>query len=113
MSHIYSESYDEMPQFLASNVGKRLVTVQVPQSMGVQDGNRLMVKAGTIFPVNDATAKGVLYTPVDVTHGDHAGSLMVAGYVYGNRLPVAPADTAKTALAANGLHFEDAVGMVR
>lgn len=116
MSHINTQTFDLMPQFIASAVGLRQITRQISQSMGVQDHDRLIVPAGTIYPANDATAIGVLTEPVDVTYGDHEGSVIVGGHLYGNRLPVAPADTAKTAMAANGLGgvlFENAVGMVR
>ena len=113
MSYINVEKYDEMPQFLASSVGLRQSTQQIPQSMGVQDGNKKIVPAGTMFPSNDASAVGVIFEPVDVTKGDHAGSVVIGGHLYGNRLPAAPAAAAKAALQANGLYFEDAVGMVR
>jgi hypothetical protein len=105
-----------MPQFLASAVGLRTITRQIPQSMGKQDGDKLLVPAGTIFPANDNTAIGILTEPVDVTKGDHEGSVIVAGHLYGNRLPIAPADAAKTAMGANGyggVLFETATGMVR
>lgn len=111
MSHIYTETYSKMPQFLASAVGLRTVTRQIPASMGVQDGCKKIVPAGTIFPKNDATAEGIIYTPVDVTDGDHEGAVIVAGYLYENRLPAAPAEAAKTAMKT--LNFETAEGMVR
>lgn len=116
MSHIYTETFSEMPSFLASAVGLRTVTKQIPQSMGVQDGDKLIVPAGTVFPANDNTAIGVIYEPVDVTYGDHEGAVIVGGHLYGNRLPVAPAAEAITAMAANGyggVGFETATGMVR
>ncbi len=59
---------------------------------------RKIVPAGTIYPANDNTAAGILLHDVDVTEGNQPGSLMVEGYVIGARLPVAPAETAKTAL---------------
>lgn len=111
MGRIYTETYDKMPQFLASVVGLRTVTMQIPESMGVQDGYKKIVPAGTIFPANDSTAKGILFTPVDVTHGDHEGAVMVGGTVFENRLPVAPATAAKTAMKT--LNFETAGGMER
>lgn len=111
MGRIYTETYDEMPQFLASSVGLRTVTMQIPESMGVQDGCKKIVPAGTVFPANDNTAKGILFTPVDVTHGDHEGSVIVGGTVYENRLPVTPATAAKTAMKT--LNFETAGGMER
>lgn len=116
MSHINTRTFDLMPQFIASAVGLRQITEQIPQTMGKQDQDRLIVPAGTIFPSNDANAIGVLTEPVDVTYGDHEGSVIVAGHLYGNRLPVAPTDAAKTAMAANGyggVQFETATGMVR
>lgn len=113
MSYTNVEKYSEMPSFIASAVGLRQVTQQIPQTMGVQDGNKKIVPAGTMFPSNDASAIGVIFEPVNVTYGDHAGSVVVGGHLYGNRIPVAPTAAAKTALQANGLYFEDAVGMVR
>lgn len=111
MSHIYTETYNKMPQFLASTVGLRTVTRQIPQSIGTQDGDKLIVPAGTIFPANGSTAEGILFEPVDVTHGDHEGAVIVAGYLYENRLPVVPIAAAKTAM--KNLNFETAEGMVR
>lgn len=74
-------------------------TTQV-ESTGVTAGadGRKVVKAGTILPKNDATAKGILLTDVDVTEGPQPGALVVEGYVLEARLPVAPDATAKTAL---------------
>ncbi|KYG89002.1 hypothetical protein A0U40_13320 [[Bacillus] sp. KCTC 13219] len=59
---------------------------------------RKIVKAGTILPANDATAQGILYYDVDVTHGPQPGSLIVEAYILEGRLPVAPDTAAKTAL---------------
>lgn len=111
MSHIYTETYDRMPQFLASAVGQRTVTRQIPQSIGTPDGNKVIVPAGTIFPANDSTAEGILFDPVDVTYGDHEGAVMVGGFVYENRLPAAPTTAAKAAM--KNLNFEVAKGMTR
>lgn len=116
MSHINTQTFDVMPQFIASAVGLRSITQQIPQIMGIQDHEKLIVPAGTIFPKNDATAIGVLMDPIDVTYGDHEGGVIVAGHLLGNRLPVAPATAAISAMAANGyggVQFETATGMVR
>ena len=40
-----------------------------------------IVKAGTILPQNDATAKGVLLTDVDVTNGDCSGTIIIHGFI--------------------------------
>lgn len=84
--------------FLASSKVQAF-TYQVSDSGVTADANgRKIVKAGTILPANDATAKGILYTDVDVTNGPQPGSLIVEAYVLEARLPVAPAPEAKTIL---------------
>ena len=44
------------------------------------DGKKV-VKAGMILPQNDATAKGVLLTDVDVTNGDSSGTIIIHGFI--------------------------------
>lgn len=63
------------------------------------------VKMGTVYPANDATAEGIVYEDVDVTTGNMPGSVVLKGTVYEDRLPVALADAAKTALKAKGFTF--------
>ena len=63
------------------------------------------VAMGTLYPANDATAIGILYEDVDVTGGDMPGSVVTAGTVYLDRLPVTPAAAAKTALEGLGFKF--------
>lgn len=56
------------------------------------DANGLkIVKAGTPYPANDATCKGILLHDVDVTYGEHPGT-----YVYEGSIDV-------TKLTANGI----------
>lgn len=69
------------------------------------DGTKY-VPAGAIIPANDATAVGILYENIDVTTGNMPGSIVTAGIVYGDRLPVAAAAAAKTALT--GITFDTA-----
>jgi hypothetical protein len=113
MSYTSKETYTTSPNFLASEVGLRAESRTIPVGMGVQQGQFKIVPAGTIFPANDGTAVGVIFEDVDVTNGDHAGSVMIGGHIYKNRLPVVPAAGAITAMQAVGLYFEDAVGMER
>ena len=61
------------------------------------DGRKI-IKAGTIYPANDATAKGVVWADYDITDGDVTGALIIHGFVKSAALPVAPAAAAKTAL---------------
>ena len=59
---------------------------------------RKVIKAGTIYPANDATAKGVVWADYDVTDGDVTGALIIHGFVKTAALPAAPSANAKTAL---------------
>lgn len=93
---------------LGSEIGLILKTVQVTAE-GVQanaDGEKI-VPAGTVYPANNATAKGIIFEDVDVTDGDRIASLIVAGRVLQNRLPVTVAAAAKTPLAASGIVLVD------
>ena len=72
-----------------------VVTRQIPESMGkVQDDGRKIVKAGTIFPTNDANAEGIVFNDVDVTYGDQSGAVMTDGFVYSERVD-SPTDGTK------------------
>ena len=61
------------------------------------DGRKL-IKAGTVYPKNDATAKGVVLYTVDVTDGAASGAIMYAGAINTNRLPAAVEAAAKAVL---------------
>ena len=63
-----------------------------------RDNGRKVVPAGAVIPANGATAKGILFEDIDVTEGAKPGSVVIAGTIYGNRLPAALADAAATAL---------------
>lgn len=92
--------------FLVNNEDCTRETKQISDS-GVTadaDGGK-HVAMGTVYPANDANAKGILYEDVDVTNGPMPGSVVTAGTVYLDRLPVAPASAAKTALEGLGFKF--------
>jgi len=94
--------------FLESEVGVVRKTRQITQegAEAAEDGNKY-VPMGTVWPANDATAEGIVYEDIDVTSGDGAGSVVLAasGNVIEDRLPVAIADAAKTALTGKGFKF--------
>ncbi|MEG2898200.1 MAG: hypothetical protein RR841_08030 [Eubacterium sp.] len=102
------------PNFIASEVGLLTRTFEVSNTGIVADtyGNKIL-KAGTVYPLNDATAKGIVFEDVDVTEGSRMASLIVAGRIFENRLHKAPATTAKTALEKNGMYFDTAVETIR
>ena len=74
---------------------------------------RYIVKAGTIYPANDATAIGVILNDYDVTDGDAMMAVVIHGVIKVSALPTVPASAAITALkqitwmpiAAIGLAF--------
>lgn len=88
---------------LESEIGLVTKTRQIPESLGVVDGAHKTVKAGTVFPADNSTAEGIVFTDTDVTHGDAEGSVIVAGRVLAAR--VNASEPAITALAAKGLHL--------
>lgn len=61
------------------------------------DGRKI-IKAGTIYPANDATAQGIVFNDMDVTNGDATGALLIHGFVKTGALTAVPAAEAKTAL---------------
>lgn len=108
MSFIHSEQGRSYTPgwFLESEVGVVRKTRQMAQAGAetAPNGGKY-VPMGTVWPANDATAEGIVYEDVDVTFGDMPGSVVLAGRVYEDRLPAAPAEAAKTALAGKGFVF--------
>lgn len=62
-------------------------------ALAVTEEGRKIVKAGTIFPANDATAIGVVLNDYDVTDGDQQAAIVIHGFVLEEKLPAKPADT--------------------
>lgn len=75
----------------------------------VVDGRKI-VKAGTIFPKNDATAIGVVMRDVDVTDDDSNGAIIVHGFVKTSKLPTVP--TAEAIAALKMISFMPLTGIV-
>ena len=100
--------------FLAYNdEGVTRETREISQEGATEVGTTKYVKMGTAYPSNDGNCIGLLYEDVDVTVGNMPGSVVTANAeVYLDRLPVALADAAKTALAAKGFKFIDAAPAV-
>ena len=94
------------PNFLASEVGLRLVstTAKTSNAAVVTENGRKIIKAGTVYPSNDASAKGIIFQDVDVTDGAKAAPLMVGGYYYSDKITID--STAIEALKGKGLYGE-------
>lgn len=110
MSVIKIENSTSKPNFLESEIGLITKTRQLPQAMGTADGQYKTVFAGTVFPADDGTATGIVFQDADVTDGDAAGSVLVAGRVLKDRLTVS--DEAVKALIPLGIVFVDDEGKV-
>ena len=92
---------------LASEIGLIQKTKQGTKSMAVEEGGRKIIKAGTVYPSNDASAEGVVFEDVDMTNDEKRPiSVIIAGRVIEANLPVEVNEAAKAALIANGLHFD-------
>lgn len=94
------------PNFLASEVGLRLVTYTMAKDNGqaVTENGRKIIKAGTVYPANGSGAVGIVFQDIDVTNGDALGSIMVAGHYYKDKITIA--GDAETALSSKGLYGE-------
>lgn len=94
------------PPFLESEIGLVTKTYQAdPDNTAViieEDGTK-MIRAGAVYPSNDSNAVGIVFEDADVTYGEHAVSIMVAGRVNKDVLEISA--EAEIALKANGLFF--------
>ena len=88
--------------YVAFGVKHAKGTAGTPGLSTLIDG-RYIVKAGTIYPANDATAQGVVLNDVDVTNGDGNLAVVIHGFVALAKLPVVPAAAAISAL--KGISF--------
>ena len=100
--------------FLANNEDCTRETRQIAQTGATTGPNgSKYVKMGTVYPSNDTQAEAIVYEDVDVTTGDMPGSVVTAGEVYEDRLPVALAEAAKTALTGKGFSFRTSPSVTR
>ena len=74
------------------------ITATATTAMGATVGTQKLVVAGTVFPANDATAKGIVYETVDVTNGDQPVAIIVDGHIIDAYLPAPVAALAKPVL---------------
>ena len=72
--------------------------IQGSTGLAVEEGGRYIVKAGTVYPENDATAIGVILNDYDVTDGDAMMAVVVHGFIKTAALPEVPSAAALGAL---------------
>ena len=90
-------TYTQNKNFLKS---AQIVTITdtATTAMGTTVGAQKLVLAGTVFPANDATAKGIVYETVDVTNGNQPVAIIVDGHIINAYLPTPVAALAKPVL---------------
>lgn len=76
----------------------KAVTIPKEDALAATIGGRKIVLAGTVWPANDATAEGFVYSDVDVTDGDQEVAIVYSGTVSAFKLPVVPAAAALAAM---------------
>lgn len=101
--YVKTITFNNQAEFLASEKYVNFTTTVSDEKIKADEFGRKIVPAGSILSnegkiVNDGTAVGILFAPVDVTDGPQPGALMVEGYVLENRLPVKPEEATKQAL---------------
>ena len=106
-SKVYAPGY-----FLAHEECVR-ETRQIAQSgaTSTAEGGKY-VKAGTVYPSNDANAIGLVYEDVDVTTGNMPGSVVTQGVVFEDRLPQTVSTAAHLALDAK-ITFQNSPSVTR
>lgn len=110
MAFMKTEKFTSGKNILASEVGLVLKTVELAQSMATEEDGYKIIKAGTVFPANDSTAKGLVFEDVDMTNDTkRPGSVIIAGRVLEDNLPATVQADAKTALEKSGIHFDKEV----
>lgn len=110
MAFMKTEKFYAGNNILASEVGLILKTREGSQDIATEEDGYLVIKAGTVFPSNDANAEGIVFEDVDITDDvTRPISVIIAGRVIEDNLPVAISEEAKAALVANGLYFDKEV----
>lgn len=107
MAYMKTTTYTSGVNILASEVGLVLKTFEGTQTMATQVDDKKIIKAGTVVPTNDASAKGIVFEDVDITDDAKKPiSVIIAGRVIKENLPVAVDTNAETALKASGIYFD-------
>ena len=66
--------------------------------MVVKEGDRFIIKAGTIYPSNDDKAIGVVLQDYDVTESDASMAIVLHGFIRADCLPSGPTKEALKSL---------------
>lgn len=108
MAYLNVTQYVSDVNFLESEVGLVQKTATGKQENAVLDEvtNKKLIKGGSVFPKNDATATGIVFETVDMTKDKTRPiSVVVAGRVIAERLQEVVSEDAKASLEASGIVF--------
>lgn len=78
-------------------------TASVPGQTTLVNGRRIL-KEGTIYPSNDASAQGVVLQDYDLTDNEQNIAIIIAGDIKSGALPAAPSANAVSALPRITFH---------
>lgn len=107
MAYMKTTTYTSGVNILASEVGLVLKTFEGTQAMATRVDDKKIIKAGTVVPENNSSAKGIVFEDVDITDDEKKPiSVIIAGRVIKENLPVTVDSGAETALKANGIYFD-------
>lgn len=92
-------AYDSAKHILAMpdhyvSIARKATKATKADDMVVKEGDRFIIKAGTIYPSNDNKAIGVVLQDYDVTESDASMAIVLHGFIREDRLPIQPSDAA-------------------
>ena len=110
MAFFKTEKFYTGNNIVSSEIGLVLKTKEGTPEIAVEDDGHMIIKAGTVFPKNDASAEGLVFEDVDITNDEKRPiSVIVAGRVIEDNLPAEVDEAAKSALKSNGTYFDKGV----
>lgn len=92
-------AYDSAKHILAMpdhyvSIARKATKATTVGGMVVKEGDRFIIKAGTIYPSNDNKAIGVVLQNYDVTESDASMAIVLHGFIRADRLPDPPSNAA-------------------
>lgn len=92
-------AYDSAKHILAMpdhyvSIARKAPKATAAGGMVAKEGDRFIIKAGTIYPSNDDKAIGVVLQDYDVTESDVSMAIVLHGFIREDRLPTPPSAVA-------------------
>ena len=92
-------AYDSAKHILAMpdhyvSIARKAAKAKEAGGMVTKEGDRFIIKAGTIYPSNDNKAIGVVLQDYDVTESDASMAIVLHGFIRADRLHTPPSEAA-------------------